>query len=215
MAFTTGQFAALRPYLYHLTSRENAQRLATSAQMLSANELMRRAGVSPEAANAALVRFELDGATVSVMDQRPLREANIAFQGGWDMLRLRAELRARIYFWPGNAEGPIPMGRNHFQRYADEPDLSPVIVRVRLAELLAHNPDLEPEFCRFNSGAPRFSGGRASPRGPDTFQRALQCGYTPGRVREVTFSGAVRLPPSSERATTPAGPWSPLLSSPG
>ncbi len=207
MAFTFGQYAALRPFLYHLTSTENAARLAGGAPMLTAAELMRRAGVPLETANSAIVRFEVDGATVTVMDQRPLREANIAFQRGWDMRRLRTELRARVYFWPGDAEGPIPMGRNHMERYADEPDLRPAIVRVKLLDLLAHNPGLEPEFCRFNSGAPRFSGGRASPRGPETFQRAPLCNFNPGQVREVTFLDAVRLPPSAQWASTPAGPW--------
>jgi hypothetical protein len=58
------------------------------------------------------------------------------------------------------------------------------------------NPNTEPLFCRFNSGAPRVVGGRRSPRGVTTFQPAGMFAGTPSDVVEVVFERSIVLPSS-------------------
>jgi hypothetical protein len=70
-------------------------------------------------------------------------------------------------------------------------------LRMSFSELLEVNPSVQPYFCRFNSGAPRMTGGRRSPRGPDTFQKANEWRGPPFRVAEVSFVGRVVLPTAS------------------
>jgi hypothetical protein len=79
-------------------------------------------------------------------------------------------------------------------RYATE---QPLILRVKVRDLIDANPDTNPQFCRYNSGAPRCSPkrpGRRSPRGPDTFVAASDFSGSPSKVVELVFPTAVKLP---------------------
>jgi hypothetical protein len=88
-------------------------------------------------------------------------------------------------------------------------ETDPVILRVRTEALLRENP--APLFCRFNSGAPRCSNGKKSPRGPDTFLPADQFTGTCGDVVELTFLHGVALPACSNYRDVPSEPWRKLL----
>jgi hypothetical protein len=105
------------------------------------------------------------------------------------------DLNRRIFFWPGSIHAPIPHGIRHFQRYLEQ---EPVVVRVGFDHLMTGNSGRPPQFCRFNSGSPRHSGAKPSPRGPDTFLPATDFPGTPGEVIEVTFLDAVALPDHTE-----------------
>ena len=149
-----------------------------------------------------------DGARVYLRDQAPLHEKNIEFTDGWAFPDLVEYLNRRVYFWPGTDRGPIEYGRRHFERYRSE---QPVIIRVPFAAVCEVNPERVPSFSAFNSGSPRHSGGRPSPRGPRTFLPCDAFPKGPADVVEVTFEGRVKLPSSAELMDTAEGEWSPLF----
>jgi hypothetical protein len=130
-----------------------------------------------------------------VRDQDPLREGNCGLPAGFEFEDLIGLLNEHVFFWPGTAEGPIPAGRNHFGRYAEE--VGAHVLRVRTSSMFAANP--RPLFCRYNSGAPRCNPrvGR-SPRGRDTFVSAELFNGGPSNVVECVFRGAVSLPEDVE-----------------
>src|SRR5204862_207252 len=87
----------------------------------------------------------------------------------------------------------IRYGQNHRDRYVDD-----ILLRVGFRELINHNDGGQPYFCKFNSGAPRTSNGRKSPRGPDTFLSASCWPHTASEVVEVSFIAPVSLPVTVE-----------------
>jgi hypothetical protein len=80
-----------------------------------------------------------------------------------------------------------------------------VMLRVNFRDLLQANPQTPAYFCKFNSGAPRTTGGERSPRGPYTFQKADAWNDPPSRVAKVSFVGKLALPRSSEAWDDTAG----------
>lgn len=150
------------------------------------------------------VLIRVHGADVQLRDQAPLHAANVAFADGWQLEDLVEALNRRVFFWPGTSRGPNDYGVRHFARYQSE---GPVILRTSTAALLRQNQESTPLFCRFNSGSPRYSGGRASPRGADIFVVADRfCGGL-SDVVELTFPNEVRLPIDTEWSCSPSGPW--------
>ncbi len=193
MPFNLDELIATYPLVYHLTARANLARISQTRQLESAAALMRSAGRLDllQVRRAESATIEVGGSTVILRDQAPLHAGHILFEDGWDLARLLESLNGRVFFWPGREGGPITYGQRHFQRYAEE---GPVILRIRLRDLVEANPGRTPLFCRYNSGSPRTTGGRKSPRGPRTF---LPCGQFPDdhrRVVEVTFEELVGLP---------------------
>jgi hypothetical protein len=151
----------------------------------------------------------IDGQPILIRDQDPLHEGAIAFEHRWNLGRFVSHVNSHVFFWPGSAGGPIDYGRNHYQRYAGE---QPLLLRVGLYQLMLANSDIEPLFCRFNSGAPRVVGGRKSPRGSETFQRAEAFDGTPSQVVEVVFRDSLVLPTSTQVSTSYSGPWNAFAS---
>lgn len=159
-----------------------------------ASELMAKAG-SPgmlREKRVDHVPLKVDGKTVLLRDQRPLFQGNIEFQDGWAFEDLLQELNRRVYFWPGTEKGPSAYGLRHFERYSKTE--CAWLIRIPTADLFSINEAVVPEFCQYNSGAPRCSGGKKSPRGASTFLPADRFAGTPSDVVEVTFTSAVRLP---------------------
>jgi hypothetical protein len=152
-----------------------------------------------------MLRVTIDNDVVYIRDQKPLHKGNVDLRGGWTFECLVKELNSRVFFWPGDDDGPIPYGTRHFDTYVDS---RPVILRVPTAAAFSNNPSISPQFCRFNSGSPRCTGGHGSPRGPDTFLTSDQFGSTSGDVKEVTFLCQFKIPHSAEWADTLTGPWS-------
>jgi len=146
--------------------------------------------------------------TTLLRDQSPLHQGNIALVGGYTYDDVIEQINRWIFFWPGTAEGPISYGVRHFERYREE---NPVILRMNIRSLLGSNPEVQPKFCRYNSGSPRCSNGAKSPRGPETFVPAGKFAETPGKVVEVTFEESIVLPADTTIGNHPNGPWRPLL----
>jgi hypothetical protein len=149
-------------------------------------------------------RITIDGIVVLIRDQAPLHRGNMELCGGYSYEDVIESINRRIFFWPGTAGGPINYGVRHFERYRHE---KPLILRINLQSLLQCNPDIQPKFCRYNSGSPRCSNGAKSPRGPNTFLPAFEFSGTPSQVVEVTFESPLILPVDATVAKHPKGSW--------
>ena len=209
MSFTLEAFARTRPFLYHLTARGNVPRIARTRRLVSAMRLMEDAGRSD------LVRERrrqheivmVAGEAVSIRDQAPLHEGNLELVQGWTLADLVEHLNSRVFFWPGKDDGPNPNGCRHWNRYETE---RPSMLRMPFVSLLAVNAGVAPEFCAFNSGSPRYSKGRRSPRSSSTFARSEMAAFSPSETVEVTFTQSIRLPEDAELGASPQGAWRPL-----
>lgn len=79
------EFAQLRPFIYHVTSRENLLRLLRTRSLAPAAELLRRAG-QPDlirTRRATSLSIGVDGDTVMLRVQAPLVEANLDLTPPW------------------------------------------------------------------------------------------------------------------------------------
>jgi hypothetical protein len=202
-------YGRLRPYLYHLTARSNLPRIRQGKALESAASLARQANESAiiETRRAAHLPIVVDGEPVMLRDQFPLREKNMRLEDGWTFERFISHLNERVFFWPGNGDGPNDYGWRHYGRYETE---KPVIVRASFSSLIGANPQLAPLFAKVNSGSPRWSGGTPPMRGSRTFVAANDATFAAGEVVEVTFQGRVHLPADAQVADAPDGAWSAL-----
>lgn len=204
--FELKAFVARWPYAYHLTSDNNIASICGSGRLESASTLLIRAGCQ-ELLRQKRTRhtpIRVNGMEFSLRDQVPLREGNAALKDGWQFSDLIEALNRLVFFWPGGAVGPNDYGRRHFEHYKHE---KVVIIRVPMPDLFALNVQVAPLFCAFNSGSPRWSAGKPSPRGAETFLPASRFSLTPSRVVELTFPDGVRLPATAKSALSPDGPW--------
>lgn len=206
MSFTLSEFARVRPFLFHLTARANLPRILRTRRLESTAALATRAQ-RPELLTTRRrghVSVQVDGETVLIRDQAPLHLGNMRLESGWTFAQFVAHLNARVFFWPGGPDGPIDYGRRHFARYVEE---LPTLLRVPFASALRANPGLVPEFCKCNSGSPRWSRGVPGPRGSTTFVPADAAAFRASQVVEVTMRGHVHLPDDAAWAHDLAGPW--------
>jgi hypothetical protein len=207
MPFALHRLLQSRPYLFHLTAASNLESISRTLLLRSANELLTDAGLKHRSSQRRLAHLTTPqgNESVHIRDQAPLIEGAISFEDGWDMPRLVQHINDHVFFWPGNLAGPIEPGRKHFERYRSE---SPVILRVPTAELLGRNI----KFSRYNSGAPRCSGGKYSPRGSKTYVPASEFVGTASEVVEVVVVGTCALSSNVEVSCIPTGPWRRLRS---
>jgi len=207
MTLKTEDFSRIRPYLFHLTAKANIPKIRNERILYCSAILMSHSPALLKHKRAASLQTEHNGVQVQVRDQAPLHLGNIRFEGGWTFADLLQSLNGRVFFWPGKSAGPIPYGVRHFCRYRRD---NPVILRVRFDDVINANPECPPEFCKFNSGSPRCTGGQRSPRGPNTFLSAQEACFSPASVVEVTFPNRMFLPSVVEFASSLEGPWQAL-----
>jgi hypothetical protein len=151
--------------------------------------------------------IDVHGERVILCDQAPLYEGNAQFANGWSFADFVQHLNQHVFFWSGWERAPVPHGFRHFQRYQFD---QPIVIRATFQSVRNKNSAAEPLFCKYNSGSPRWSNGRPSPRGPETFSTAPTSCFNPGEVVEVVFRSSVTLPNSTECANSVFGPWRPL-----
>jgi hypothetical protein len=206
MGIDEESYATLRPFLYHLTDKQNVERVRRTRKLQSAAILLGLAGqvdAVRNRRNESLPVF-VQAERVILRDQTPLYENNTQLEGGWSFAEFVEHLNHHVFFWSGWERGPVAYGVRHFQRYCPE---QPVIIRASFRSIRGENPDAEPLFCKYNSGSPRCSNGRRSPRGPQTFSTAQTADFTPGNVVEVVFRGSVILPTDREYKNSVTGQW--------
>ncbi len=193
MALDLEKFAQTRSHLYHLTARSNLSQILAAGCLRPAADLLTSAG------EAGLLRTRrrqsqivtVNGRSVHIRDQAPLHAGNLALPNGCLFEDFLMHLNEHVFFWPGTQHGPIGYGRRHFERYANEDN---VVLVLDTAAVFAANPAIGPRFCRFNSGSPRCSGGKPSPRSLGTFATAREYPGTPSSVVEVVYRAPVALP---------------------
>lgn len=210
MSLVLADLVRLRPFLYHLTAPENLRRIRATRRLESATQLATEGGRADLLGTRRRehIRVTLEEDVVVLRDQAPLYEGNMRLDSDWTFARFVQHLNDRVFFWPGDASGPIAYGQRHFARYEPE---QPALLRIRFASLLASNGNRVPEVCRYNSGSPRWSNGIAAPRGGQTFVPADRATIRPAQVVEVTWPGGVELPADGEFGSHPTGPWQPLF----
>lgn len=199
-----------RPYLYHLTHRDNLNHIREMACLFSAAVLMERSG------NTQLMRtprghsvpVTVGHRTIVLRDQRPLYEGKMELAPGYSFGDFVESINRRVFFWPGKSEKPKDYGLRHFEHYKNE---KPIIIRVEFETLCRQNHSATALFCRYNSGSPRVSYGNKSPRGPGTFLPAQRFSGVPSSVVEVTFESELQLPATTQFSAHPFGPWKKLL----
>jgi len=203
-------YASARPYLFHLTHRDNLNHIRELGRLFPAAVLMERAKQNDliRTLRRGSREISVDGRTIVIRDQDRLHRGNTRSPTGYIFEDLIEALNRRIFFWPGAGAGPISYGQRHFERYEKE---QPVILRIDFQSLLDANPSASPLYCRYNSGSPRCSDGNKSPRGPNTFLSAAEFHETPSKVVEVTFDTEIILPPTTQVGSYPSGPWINLI----
>jgi hypothetical protein len=208
VSFTIEEFAELRPFLYHVSARENLPRLQRTHRLDTADHLLRSAARLDllRERRPTAISLLVEGETVVLKDQRPLIEANLSLEPPWTFGDFVEFLNQRIYFWPGDAIGPIVSGARLLAHYAEE---LPLVLRVRVADLLNANPGATPLFSPYNSGAPRMQRGRAVSRGPNLFRSAQAAQRRRFEVIEVAFRAPLKLPMTTEVRGVPEE-WVPL-----
>jgi hypothetical protein len=208
VAFSLSEFIRLRPFAYHLTDRANISALVACLVLEPAADLLHRAGEASllRQRRAQEMPIWVDGRKVVLKDQRPLTFANAELAPGWEPGDLVEHLNRHVFFWPGGDRGPLKYGERLFEAYEAS---STSVLRVATAELFALNPDREPLFCPFNSGAPRMQAGRRVARGPDLFTPASAFPRRASEVVELVFNGPVMLPASTQMRRAD-GEWAEL-----
>jgi len=191
--FAIDDFIRLRPFAYHVTSRQNLDPLRSSRRIRAAANLIRDADRLDLLGFRRADEVVLDTSLGQVVlkDQRPLIAANVRLADGWTLGDFVEYLNSYVYFWPGRDRGPIGPGQRLLDHYESE---GPAVLRIPTADLLQANAATVPEFCPFNSGAPRFNAGRPAFRGPSLFMDADRFPRGASEVIELAFRGDVTLP---------------------
>jgi len=155
-----------------------------------------------------MVQFSVEGDDIVLTDQKPIIEANIAFQGGWTMADLIEAINRRVFFWRGRDAGLLSKDQGHHGKY-EAAGHALVFLRMPMLETIELNSSRGPEVCKYNSGAARRNQGERIPRGPHTFVTPRLAGFSRRDVREVVFHDFVDLPASTQCCEgTWEGPWS-------
>lgn len=181
------KFIQSTPYLYHLTSQQNAKNIVDALRLYSANALIDMSDERKENGIKSNKRFvhktiHVNGKEVLLRDQRPISEKALGkcLTDGWGVPNFLYFLNDRVFMWPN-----LDRLTRHFNRYFDE---EPIIFRFDTESILEANPHAK--FARLNTGATRansYLGGKAPERGPKTFLSANDYEFSIGSVAEVTF----------------------------
>ena len=194
MSFTRDRFVEVRDYVYHNTSRANFPHIVSTMRLDSAALILDGFDRSREIYVRRVGKLSFATSPQSLQSQRPLIEKNIAFEAGWTMANLLERLNTLVFFWPGKERDPIQKGLDH-RVSADGPGVDTITLRVPTRDAFTIG---DPLFCKYNSGSPRQTSGRRSPRGPGTFDTEMDFNGTSSEVSEVVFKDKFELPFSSQ-----------------
>lgn len=207
------EFIKKKEFLYHLTDRENLERIKTTKELLSTETIINRSSLSKNEKNEFLTQRRkthevvvIDNDSYHIRDQRPISLLNLVkcLTTGFTVSDFFRMLNNRVFFWP-----TLQRLNSHYKRYSSE---NPIIIRVSTEALL--NINSHAEFCRLNSGATRSNSylkGAPPERGNGTFLPSEEFKYSVGKVAEVTFPNSCRLPNEIYIGNNPDGPWERII----
>jgi hypothetical protein len=208
MAFTLAEFALKRPYLFHNTCDSNLDLIIHERCIYSTTSLVKKAPQTETFTRRKRPeQIQFGHRLTWLQTQRPLHEGHILFQSGWDLTALVRSLNEKVFFWPGKADGPIDYGKRH--KKGNNWPSKAIVLRLPLQSLI--DLGFLPKFCKYNSGSPRTTNGRKSPRGPNTFLPADVFEHAPANVVEVVFDSHVALPDTTEVWDEPNQRWKPIF----
>jgi hypothetical protein len=181
------KFIQLRPYLYHLTDKNNLCLILKKRKLLSTKSLIELSGndtynVFNLERREGHAQIKINNTIVSIRDQKPISETNLSkcLTNGWTCSDFYDYLNSRVFMWP-----TIKRLESHYNTYSDE---NPIILRFSTSEIIELNPHVK--FCRLNSGAtrshPKYKGAPPQ-RGENTFLSANDYGFPAAGVAEATF----------------------------
>ena len=203
------KFVATRPWLYHLTARVNVERIRDKKRLDCAATLLGAGGrenlVRQRRESYEVIR--LGDRCIDIRDQYPLHRRNMSLPYNWCFEDWVEHLNGLVFFWPGSDERPVCSGVRHYERYKGD---DVCVIRIGTKDMFDKNP-AAPRFSCYNSGSPRCSKGKPSPRGPDTIVPGDRFDGTPCKVVEVAYCKQVALPESAEVTCSPFGGWRPLF----
>ncbi len=150
----------VRPFAFHFTAQENVGRIRETRRLECSRLLIEKASgrYDREGPRPQHRPINVAGQAVLLRDQAALHPANMECHSGFSLADLCEYLDSHVFFWPGTEAGPISHGWSFAERYVGE---ALAVLRVRTEALFGASAPL---FCRFNSGAPRWSRGRLLPR---------------------------------------------------
>lgn len=204
------KFIRDRPFLYHLTSQENAESIIAAQKLLSANAIIDISNnasycIHKRTRRTDHVQLVFNDQVYHLRDQRPISEKALAkcLTDNWTVGDFLFHLNDRVFMWP-----TLERLWRHFNRYERE---SPIIFRFSTKEVIELNPHVK--FCRLNSGATRansYLGGKPPERGAATFLPAELFQQSVREVAEVTFENHCFISGAVWTSHRPDGPFSPI-----
>lgn len=168
--------------LYHFTYCDNLPFIRQDGALLPAAELLDACGLGGCKSEKRRDSCTLPDGRI-LRDQKPLQAGHIDFAPDFTMANLVALINAHVFFW----HRFIPTFANKYRDNA--------LICCDLADVKKRNSGKAALCCQYNSGAPRTSHGKKSPRGPNTFESLDDVWRS---CKEVVFYGKVRLPDNYE-----------------
>lgn len=201
------KFIVQKPYLYHLTYKENLESIFKTGTLYSAEYLFKLSGDSKAQRYITTKRVEkikinVEGFEIIIRDQHPISEVALekCLTDGWTCSDYFKCLNKRIFMWSDQNRL-----QRHYDRYKKE---KPSILKLETRNIIGLNSHVK--FSRINSGATRpnsYLGGIAPMRGKDTFLQAENFELSVSNVAEVTFESRCILPSTILLANSPKGNW--------
>lgn len=198
-------FQQLRPFLWHLTTRDNwisvRKRADGGDYTLSSTATLHAEASSPGfklgEARSECQTLSLPWGNALIRDQAQLvnSEKQLGFPEDWDLGRYCGWLNEFVFFWPGNQDGPVtPAGKKHFRYHLRKSEVKLTFLKVD-AEKAVNAYDGDVLFSSGSLGAPS---GRKKivPRGPSALVTAGEI-EVPSKVVEIAFRDELVLTPGA------------------
>ena len=183
------------PCLYHFGPVANRAQIERCRTLFSADLIRAFGATTLEPPERRLRRADVETSFGNFVlnDQEALKYGHVKDPDSLPESEFVHLLDQLTFFWPGNIDGPIEMGKNFRNRYSNQGDkLLEVMLDTRPFFAVNHRWRIFISTC--NSGAPRSNPNAVIYRGYKTFQPLY--GYTGSvkDIKEIGLLGYARLP---------------------
>jgi hypothetical protein len=192
------QIAAKFPFLFHYGPVTNLEQIERHKAIFSTQIIRTFAGQhnhGTKPPGRELIKTPLGNFTLN--DQQALKYGHVKDPSSLSESDFVALLDQFAFFWPGDEDGPIDMGRNFIRRYRESGDLL-LQVRVKTESFMKMNHPSRIFLSQCNSGAPRSNPSTLIYRGDNTFISMMNYEGRISDIKEIALSGWAILPSASE-----------------